>query len=78
MAEWLSSYALFLRPQVLLVRILGTDMVPLVRPRWGSIPHATPRRTNNYNIQLCPAGFGEKKQGKEKRLATVVSSGTNL
>ena len=32
LAEWLSSPALLRRPRVSLVRILGTDMAPLVRP----------------------------------------------
>ena len=33
MAEWLSLRAPLRRPRVLLVRILGVDMAPLVRPR---------------------------------------------
>ena len=31
-AEWLSSCTLLRRPRVSLVRILGADMAPLVRP----------------------------------------------
>ena len=43
-AEWLSSHARLRWPGV---RILGADMAPLVRPRWGGVPHATTRRTCN-------------------------------
>ena len=32
MAEWLSSHALLRQPRVLSVRILGTDMAPLIKP----------------------------------------------
>ena len=46
-AEWLSSPAPLQQPRVLLVQILGTDMAPLIRPCWGSVPRATTRRTHN-------------------------------
>ena len=46
-AERLSSCTLLRWPRVSLVRILGTDMAPLIRPCWGGIPHATTRRTYN-------------------------------
>ena len=62
MAEWLSSHAPFGRPRVLLVQILGADTAPLIRPHRGSVPHATTRRTHNYNIQLHTGGiWGGKK-----------------
>ena len=32
-AKWLSSHALLLRPRVSLVRILGADMTPFIKPR---------------------------------------------
>ena len=46
-AEWLSSCTPLRRPRVSLVRILGTDMAPLIRPHRGSVPHATTRSTHN-------------------------------
>ena len=49
--------------QVSLVRILGADTAPLIRPRWGGIPHATTRRI--YNNVL--GGFGEKKQTEKTK-----------
>ena len=49
-AEWLSSRAPLQQPRV---QILGTDMAPLVRPRWGAIPHPTTRRTCNSDIYNC-------------------------
>ena len=47
MAEWLGLCAPLRQPRVSLVRILDVDMVPLVGPCWGSVPHATTRRTHN-------------------------------
>ena len=47
MAEWLSSLALLRWPRVSLVRILGGDKAPLIKPCRGGIPHATSRRTHN-------------------------------
>ena len=46
-AEWLSSRVPLRRPRVSLVRILGADMAPLVRPCRGGIPYVTTRRTCN-------------------------------
>ena len=46
-AKWLSSRAPLQWPRVSPVRILGADTAPLIRPRWGSIPHATTRRIHN-------------------------------
>ena len=43
-AEWLRSHAPLRWPRV---RMLGTDMAPLVRPRLGGVPHPTTRRTCN-------------------------------
>ena len=65
-AECLSSHAPLRRPKVPQVRILGTDMALLVRPRLGGVPHAT--RTHNQNIQLYTGGdLGRKKQKKKKK-----------
>ena len=73
-AEWLSSCAPLLRPRVSLVWILGTDMAPLIRPRWGSIPCATTRWTHNWNIYNCVLeGFGEEKQ-KVKKINKIGNS----
>ena len=47
MAEWLSLRTPLQWPRVSLVLILGADMAPLVRPRWGGVPRATTRRTHN-------------------------------
>ena len=46
-AEWLSSRAPLRRPRDSLVQILGEDMAPLHRPRWGGVPDATTRRTHS-------------------------------
>ena len=46
-AEWLSWYPPLGQPRVLLVQILGADVVPLIKPCGGGIPHATTRRTDN-------------------------------
>ena len=46
-AQWSSSCALFWRPRVSPVRVLGVDMALLIGSCWGSIPHATTRRTHN-------------------------------
>ena len=34
-------------PRILSFGILGRNMAPLIRPCWGSVPHATTRRTHN-------------------------------
>ena len=78
MAEWSSSRPPLWWPRVWLVRILGTDMEPLVRFHAEAAPHmpqpeALTTRIDNYVL----GGFGEKKN-KKRRLATVVSSGANL
>ena len=44
-ADWLSSLALLQRPRVSLVRILGADMAPLIKPCWRGILHSTTWRT---------------------------------
>ena len=46
-AQWLSSRAPLQRPRVSWVWILGTDMAPLIKPCWGSVPHGTTRGTHN-------------------------------
>ena len=46
-AKWLSSRTPLRRPRVSPVRILGTDMAPLIRPCWGGVPHSTTSRTYN-------------------------------
>ena len=43
-AEWLSLRAPLRQSRV---RILGADMAPLIRPRWGGVPHPTTSRTCN-------------------------------
>ena len=65
MAEWWSPNAPLWWPRVSLVRILGADMAPLVRPRWGGVAHATARRTHNWNIQLCTGRIGGEKAEKK-------------
>ena len=44
-AKWLSSRAPLRRSRVLLVRILGTEMAPLIKPCWCGVPHSRARRT---------------------------------
>ena len=81
MAEWLSSRTLLWWPRVSLVRIQGADIVPLIRPCCGGVPHSRARRTTTTIHNYVLGGFGEKKEKrkKEKRqLATDVSSGANL
>ena len=46
-AEWSSSCALLQQLRVSLVRILGADMAPIIKPCWGSVPHSTTRGTFN-------------------------------
>ena len=46
-AKWLSPRAPLQQPRVSQVRILGVDMAPLIKPCWGSIPHATSRSIHN-------------------------------
>ena len=77
-AEWLNLLTPLWRPRVSLVRILGANMALLVSQHWGSVPHATTRRTHNYKLQLCTGGTWGQTAEKKRRLATVVSSGANL
>ena len=58
--KWLSSRALLWRPRVSPARILGTDMSPLIRPRWGSIPHSTTSGTHTRIYNYVLGSFGEK------------------
>ena len=46
-AEWLSSRTPLQQPRALPVRILGTDMAPLIKPCWGGVAHATTGRTHD-------------------------------
>ena len=80
MAEWLDSRAPLWWSRVLPAGILGVDLAPLIRPRWGGVPLSTTRRTHSWNTQLCTGWlWGERKKKKrEKRMATDVSSGANL
>ena len=43
----LSSRTLLQRPELSLVRMLGTGMASLIRPCWGGIPHSTTRGTHS-------------------------------
>ena len=67
MAHWLSSCAPLWRPRVSPVSVLGADLAPLIRPRWGSISHSKTRRTYNWSIQLCTGGALERRRNKEKK-----------
>ena len=69
-AEWISSLQ---RPRVSPVWILGMDVAPLIRPCWGSVPHATTRRTHNRNIQLCTGGDLGGKKSREKKVLSSSS-----
>ena len=64
MAEWLRSSALLPRPRASPILVLGADIAALIRPCVGSVPHATTRRTHNYNIQLCTGGDLRRKRKK--------------
>ena len=65
MAKWLGSCALLHRPRVSPVRVLGTDMASLVRPCWGSVPHATTGRTYNQKYTTMYQGaLGRKRKNK--------------
>ena len=46
-AEWLSLYTPLRRPRISPIWILGTDLAPLIKPRWGGVPHSRTRRTYN-------------------------------
>ena len=57
--------------RVSLVQILGADMASLIKPHWGSVPHATTRRTHKkkktYTTMYWGA-WGEKKQEKKNKM----------
>ena len=56
------------QPSVLLVRILGADMALLIKPRRGSVPHATTRRTHNEEYTTLYWGALGRKRKKIKSL----------
>ena len=76
-AEWLSS-----RSASVAQSFAGSDpgcghsTARQAMVRWHPTCHIEGPTTEIYNYVLW--GFGEKKQEKTKRLATVVSSGANL
>ena len=65
MAEWLSSGALLLWPNVLPVQILGADTALLIRhtEAVSHMPQLEGSTTKIYNYVL--GGFGEKKKKKK-------------
>ena len=67
MAEWLSSHIPLRQPRVSLVRILGTDMAPLISYAEvaSPVPQLEGPTTRIYNYVL--GGFGEKKQTEKKK-----------
>ena len=69
MAEWLSSRCLLQQPGLSLVWILGADLVPLIRPCWGGVPHSTTRGTLTTRIYNCVLGglWGEEEEEKKKK-----------
>ena len=71
MAEWLGSPALLRRARVLLVPILSGDVAPLIShvEVASHMPQLEGPTTRICNYVL--GGFGEKKQGKKRRLAQV-------
>ena len=74
-AEWLSLCAPLRQPRVSPVQILGIDLAPLIRSRWGGVPHSKARGPTTWIYNYVLAGFEEVKK---KRLATDVNSGANL
>ena len=67
LAPWPSGLVRALRcrrPSVSLVRILGADMALLIKPRWGSVPHATTRRTHNEEYTTMYLGALGRKRKK--------------
>ena len=67
-AEWLSFCALLRWLRVSLVQILGTDMAPLIKPYWGSVPHATTREGPQLKIyNYVPGDFGKKGKIKSQK-----------
>ena len=67
-ATWLSSRAPLWRPRVWLVRILGTDIAPFIRPCWGGVPHATREGPTAKNTQVGTWGLLGEKGKKIKSL----------
>ena len=68
LAPWPSGWVRALRcrrPSVSLVRVLGADMALLVKPRWGSVPHATAGRTHGEEYTTVYWGaLGRKRKNK--------------
>ena len=53
------------RPRVSPVQILAADTAPLIKPGWGSVPHATTRRTHNWKYTTMYRGdLGRKRKNK--------------
>ena len=73
MAEWLSSCAQLQVAQCFLVQILGVDMALLIKPRWGSVPHATTRRTHNEEYTTMYWGALGRKRKKNKILKKKIT-----
>ena len=74
MAEWLSSRACCRGPSVSLVRILGADIALLVTPHWGSVPHATTRRTHSNEYTTMYQGALGRKRKRIKPLKKKVGN----
>ena len=68
-AEWLSLCPPLQRPRVCRFRFPGTDLAPLVKPRYGGIPHKI--EEDWHRCQLSD----NLPQAKGGRLAIDVSSG---
>ena len=69
LAPWPSGWvrALCCRwPSVSLVRLLGADMALFIKPCWGSVPHATTRRTHNEECTTMYWGALGTKRKKIK------------
>ena len=71
LAPWPSGWVRMLRcrrPSVSSVRILGADMAPLIKPRWGGVPHATTGRTHSWEYTTMYQGALGRKRKKIKSL----------
>ena len=67
-AEWLSLRALLQAAQCFVGLNPGADMALLTKPRWGSIPHATTRRTHNKEYTtMYWGGLGRKNKIFKKK-----------
>ena len=64
--EWLSSCAPLQAAQCFVGSNLGTDMILLIKPHWGSVPHATTRRTYNKEYTTVYWGALGRKRKKIK------------